>query len=446
MGTLRGLSGVRGRRHGGGQVTEALEPGMASPVRSRRDFRLLLGALIVSTTGDWLYKLALPLLVLQLTGSAIQTAVVYCLEYVPYLLFAAAGGVISDWYDRRLLLIRADTAAAAVIGALAVMDWFHQYHLWTIYLAAFLLSSITPLYQASFLAILPSTVPPERLSRANSRLQASQSALDLAGPIAGAGAVAALGTHWALSLDSASFAVSALAIAMIARAATIRTRPQRSTIRGDLKEAAAFIRATPALLWGAIVAAGSSLGGSMVEGNMISYMVRFRGQPVAGVGVVFAALGAGSLIGALMTPRLLKRIPRGRLIIYSVFAGGSSTALLLVLRQTATIAAAWIPVGAATAVFIVTFFTLRHELVPEHLLGRVVVLTRVIAFMTVPIAPLIGGAILSATGTFWPVIVLSSAAQIGIGILALFTPLWTADPRENTSSPSEADAAALPPR
>jgi MFS family permease len=394
-----------------------------------RDFRLLLTAFVVSTTGDWLYKLALPLLVLQLTGSALQTAVTYSLEYVPYLFFALIGGVISDRYDRRTLLIRADAAAAVVMGALATLVWLHQEHLWMIYLAALALSTITPLYQASFQAMLPGTVPKERLGWANSRLQAGQSTLDLLGPVLGAGAVALMGASWALSLDAASFGLSALTVALIARAAT--TAAQRSgggSIVADLKEAVAFVRATPPLLWGAIIAAGSSLGLSMVEANMIAYLVHFRHEPVATVGIVFAALGAGSLVGALLAPKLLPHVLPGRLIIGSVLVGGTATALLAVLRQLPLIAATWVLVGASTAVFIVTFFTLRHQLVPAALLGRVVVLTRIIAFITVPIAPLIGGAILSATGTFWPVITVAAAAQIGIAITGRFTPLWHARP------------------
>jgi MFS family permease len=391
-----------------------------------RDYRLLLSAFVVSTAGDWLYKLALPLLVLSLTGSALQTAVVYSLEYVPYLLFAMAGGVISDRYDRRLLLIGADSAAAVLIGALAVLAWFNQYQLWSIYLAAFLLSTITPLYQASFLAILPSTVPPERLGWANSRMQAGQSTLDLAGPLLGAGAVAALGARWALSLDSASFALSALAVALIVRAAAHRPERAPATVREDLRAAVRFVRDTPILLWGAIAAAGSSLGLSMIEANMLSYLVRYRHQSVAAVGVVFAALGAGALIGALLAPRIGRLANSGLVIIGSVLVGGVGTALLLVLHQLVTIAAAWVLVGASTAVFIVTFFTLRHQIVPQHLLGRVVVMTRLIAYVTVPIAPLIGGALLSATGSFAPVIVVSAVAQIGVAVVALCTPLRTA--------------------
>jgi MFS family permease len=394
--------------------------------RPPRDYRLLFSAFAVSTTGDWLYKLALPLLVLQLTGSAVQTAVVYSLEYLPYLLFALVGGVLSDRYDRRLLLVRADVAAALVIGTLAAFAWFDGYHLWMIYLAAFALSSITPLYQASFQGMVPGTVPPERLSWANSRMQAAQGTLDVAGPLLGAGAVAALGAQWALSLDSASFALSALAVALISRAPLRRPHRGRVTVVGDLKVAVDFLRTQPPLLWGAIVAAGSSFGLSMIEANMIAYLVGFRGQRVASVGVVFAALGIGALLGALVTPRLLTRVSPGRLIIGCTIGGGSATALLLVLQHILTIAATWVLVGASTTIFIVTFFTLRHQLVPEHLLGRIVMITRLIAFSTVPVAPIVGGVILSTTGTFWPVITLSAVAQVGTGVVALFTPLATA--------------------
>jgi MFS family permease len=401
--------------------------GPDGPAARPRNFRLLLTAFVVSYAGDWLYKLALPILVLQLTGSALQTAVVYSLEYVPYLLFAGIGGVISDRYDRRILLICSNSGATVVSGVLAGLAWAHQYHLWSIYLCAFLLSSFTPLYQASFLASVPAVVQPDRLGRANSRLQAGQGMLDLLGPIAGAAAVAALGARWALSLDSSSFALSALCIAMIAR--TAATRPQSAagrTMVGDLKDAAAFVRATPALFWGAALAAGSSFGLSMVEANMITYLVHVRHQPIAEVGVVFAALGVGSLIGALVAPVFQRRMPAGPLIICSVIVGGLGTAVLLVLRQVATISAAWVLVGASTAVFIVTYSTLRHQLVPANLLGRVVVLTRITAYISVPVAPLIGGVLLSGVHTFWPVITVSAGAQVVIAFLALFSPLRTA--------------------
>lgn len=52
---------------------------------SRTNRLLLLGGFTISTTGDWLYRLALPIFVPQLTGSAISTALTYAIEYIPYL-------------------------------------------------------------------------------------------------------------------------------------------------------------------------------------------------------------------------------------------------------------------------------------------------------------------------------------------------------------------------
>jgi MFS family permease len=392
--------------------------------RSLRDYWLLFGAAVVSTAGDWLYKLALPLLVLQLTGSAVQTAVVYSLEYLPYLLFAPVGGVLSDRYDRRLLLIFADMAAAIVIGLLVAFGWFGQYHLWMIYLAAFVLSSITPLYQVTFQGMVPATVPPGRLSWANSRMQMGQGMLGLAGPLVGVGAVAALGTQWALTLDSVSFALSAWAIVLISATRVRRPPRERTTIVGDLKTAVEFIRTHPLLLWGSVVSAGSAFGLFMIEANMITYLVRFRGQPVASVGVVFAALGVGALLGAWVAPRLQKQVSTGRLIIGCTIGGGAGTALLLVLHQLVSITLIWVLVGASTTIFIVAWVTLRQELVPEHLLGRVMMITRLIAFCAVPVAPVVGGFLMSVTGAFWPVIVVSAIVQVGVGVvMALATPL-----------------------
>src|SRR5262249_38534806 len=106
--------------------------------------------------------------------------------------------------------------------------------------------------------------------------------------------------------------------------------------------------------------------------------------------------------------------------------GGCATALLLVLQELLTIAATWVLVGASTTIFIVTFFTLRHQLVPEQLLRRVVGITRLIAVSSAPVPPLVGGPPLPATGSFGPVITLSAAVQVGIGVMALFSPLFRA--------------------
>jgi MFS family permease len=398
-------------------------PAAVSGSRHLRNYTLLLSGFVVSSAGDWLYRLALPLLVLKLTGSALQAAVIYSLEYIPYLVFAPIGGAIADRFDRRRLLIRSDLAAAGIASLLATLVWIHEYHLWLIYLVAFALSLLTPLYQATFLAMVPAVVPREQLAWANSRLQTGQSVLDLAGPLIGASVVAVLGINRALALDAVSFALSACAMALMKNAARRAIGDTQASIAAELKEAVRFVRSSPPLLWGSFLSAGCSLGLVMVESNMLAYLIHIRHLPVAVTGIVFAALGGGAVAGALMAPRILRRTPPGRLIITCTLIGGIATALLIVLQPVPAIAAVWVIVGASTGVFTVTFFTLRHQLAPEHMIGRVVIITRLIGFSVLPVAPVIGGAVFSSTGTFWPVLLISAAIQIGAAAWATLTPL-----------------------
>lgn len=412
--------------------------GVVTGAAGGRQYGLLLVAFFVSTAGDWLYRLALPLLVLQMTGSALDTALVYTLEHLPYLLFAILGGVAADRVNRRLLLIRTDIAAALLIGLLAVLVTVQAIEVWMVYAAAFILSASRPAYHAAFQGLIPSLIPSDRLAHANSRLQATQSGLDMTGPLLGAGIVTTLGVGLSLGVDAVSFLLSAAAIALTARVVTKRTATGRKSFVGDVRVSLKHLRAEPALLWGAILAAGSTFGLVLVQSNMVFYLVQYQHLPTIAIGIVFAALGVGALVGALATPRLGRLIRPGLLIIISIVTSGLGTGLLLVLTSVTGIAVSWVIVGVGTTVFTVTYYTLRHRLVPDELLGRVVAITRTMAWFSLPVAPIVGGAILAVGGNFGTVVTLSAVLQTVTGLLALLTPLRTAtgEPTLNRDAPA----------
>src|SRR5690349_3262656 len=76
-----------------------------------RNYYLLLGGYFISSVGNWLYQLALPLLVYEITHSPLSMAVTYGLAYLPYVFFLPVGGVIADRVDRRRLLIFGDATS-----------------------------------------------------------------------------------------------------------------------------------------------------------------------------------------------------------------------------------------------------------------------------------------------------------------------------------------------
>src|SRR5215471_1364646 len=118
-----------------------------------RNYYLLLSGFFISTIGDWFYQLALPLLIYNLTHSAMSMAITYGLTYAPFLLLLPFGGVIADRVDRRRFLIFGDLTSAIIVGVFTLLVFMYSYTgwiIWVVYPTAFLLASVAPLYHPSF--------------------------------------------------------------------------------------------------------------------------------------------------------------------------------------------------------------------------------------------------------------------------------------------------------
>jgi MFS family permease len=391
--------------------------------RSRRDYRLLLFGYFVSTVGDWLYRLALPLLVLDITHSAFSTALVYTLEYAPYVLFSMVGGVLSDRIERRRLLVVGDSTSAVIVGVLALLVWRGLAGVSTVYVVAFLLAGVAPFYHPAFQSILPSLVPPEELATANANLQTIENVTSLAGPLAGGVVIVVLGSTMALALDAVSFALSAVAVFGIAARSQPRTAGTAGRLRAELAEAMAHLRTNRVVLAGAMLFTGTNFAIYLIQANFVFFLVDELHFSASTVGVAFAAQGAGAILGARLAPALGRRYPPGRLIIGCTIGAGLITFLLLVVRSIGAISAVWGAAIALGTVNAVTFFTLRHRTVPDALLGRVVALTRMVAFTSIPIASAVGGAALQALGSIYPLIAIGAGIRMAVGLVGLRTPL-----------------------
>lgn len=397
------------------------------PSAGFRNRYLLIGAFFVSTIGDWLSRLALPLLVLQMTGSALSTAVTYALEYAPYIVFSLFGGVIADRVDRRRLLVASDACSAGIVGILAALVVFNVQYVALIYLGAFVLGSVRPFHHPAFQSIVPSIVPDEQLPKTNSQVQSIDSLLALAGPVIGGGVIAVLGVTTAFWLDAVSFVISALSISLISVAAGTRSNTRVLKMLTDLQEGISYILRDRVILWASVLMAGSNLGLCLIEANLIYYVMRLRDLPVEAVGIVLGAQGAGCILGALLAPWLGRRAKPGHLIVGCMIGEGVLTSLLILPLGLVGLAFAWGAVGIFTMVIVVTWFTLRQRIVPQALLGRVVALTRMIAFAAIPLAAVCGGTLLSVSDSAVPLVTASVLVQIAVVAVACLTPLRSAD-------------------
>ncbi|GGS29883.1 MFS transporter [Actinokineospora fastidiosa] len=410
----------------------------ATPLGSR--FHLLWAAYIISNTGTWIYRLTLPLLVLDLTGSALQTAALYALEYGPFLLLSLPGGVLADRFDRKRLLVLGDLVAGMFAMTLAVMVSLGAAHLALIYVVALLLSSVEPIYHPAFQGWLPDLVDRSNLDRANALLQSSDNVVSLAGPVLAGGLVAFVGFEMAIYIDAFSFIASALIILLIrvtSRRTTPAEPPKPVRMVSGIREALRYItRENRPLLAGSLLFTGTNFAIWLIQANLVYYLTSYLHLSSTVVGVVFAAQGAGALLGSLIAPVVIRRLGNGRTIALSTVAAGLTTALLAVFRDPVGVSVVSALVFTLGSMNVVAWFTLRQRIVRRDMLGRVVAATRMIAFSSIPLASVIAGGLESALRNMVLIILIGAALRALVGVLGLRSSLVRAEARPLSDEPA----------
>ncbi len=404
-----------------------------------RYYTLLL-AYVTSSLGTSVYLLALPLLVLHITGSAMSTGVLYAIEYIPFILLSLPGGVFADRWDRRRLLILGDSTACLIATGLALLVTFGVHTLWPIYLAAFLLACVDPVYHPAFQSFLPDIVPSDRLGSANGWMQSGDNIMSMLGPAAAGALIALFGYETTVFVNAASFLVSALAILTIRRPpGPARRKPaQKTSFARDIGEALGYIfHRNKVLMAGSLMFTGTNFAIWLIQANFIYYLTSYRRLSTSVIGVILAAQGAGAVLGAMAAGRLIRRFSADRILIGTTAIAGLLTLLLIPVRSAVGIAAVWGLLYALGSINPVAWFTLRQRVVPSDLLGRVVATTRMLAFASIPVSALVAGAVESKFHDIYLIFAAGAILRLAIAGLAYLSPLRTSQP----SAPVEAARA-----
>lgn len=393
-----------------------------------RDYRLLIFAYTTSSLGNWVYQLTLPLFVLKLTGSALATGAVYAVEYSPFLLFSLPGGVLADRLPRRTLVVVGDGVSGLLATGLAVLVTLHIHQVWPIFVVAFLLSSIDPIYHPAFQSFVPDVTPSHKLSQANSWMQTGDNAMGLVGPVIAGAAISLFGYETTIYLNAVTFFVSAAAILLLklpAAAERVKQTARRlAGVRDDVRETMIHIfKVDRILMAGSLLFTSTNFAGWLIQANLIFYLTHYQHLSPSLIGVVYSAQGGGAVIGAAIAPHVLKRLASGQTLVLSTAAGGLLTLLLAVFRDVIGTAIVWGLVAGLGSISMVAWYTLRQRIVPRPLLGRVVAVTRMLAFASIPIAAIVAGVLENELHKVYAVILVAGLLRLGTALLAWRSPL-----------------------
>lgn len=351
----------------------------------------------VSQFGTYVAFLTLPLLVVhvldqEIAGSALELAVTYALENIPTLLVGLLGGVLLDRLHLRPVMIATDLVRASAFFYLAAT--IDNYGVGTVFALAFLVGSMTTLFDGALYSMVPSIVRGDQLAEANGLISASQQANFALGPLAaGILAVSSGSPGPGLFINGATFVVSAVSLYWVGRVP--HHRPSADTRSGFLVEARnglRYIWAEPRLRVTTLAAAVGNFVVGFVEATFVVLaglvlLTKNDGQ----IGILIAALGVGGVIGAMAAPMVIARIGLGKTMTIGMTIGGGF--LLGVMFTTYSWITLAFQVGWMFGFSLVNvpLATIRQHYATEEMLGRVVTASRAIGWATLPIGALLGG-------------------------------------------------------
>lgn len=395
-----------------------------------RDFGKLWTAAAFSNLADGIGRTAVPLVAVTLTQDPLMISVLGALAFVPWLVFGLPAGVIVDHADRRIIMALANVIRGSVAVWLAFLGVSGSMSLWALFVATLVFGFGETLFDNATNAVIPSVVRRDQLDRANGWMQAAQITIDsfIATPIAGV--LFAVSLALPLWVGSAGYLVPVVLALLLPLSAARALRseapsdaaasdtvasatPADGVSAGDVTAGAlAEPVATPAppsristpealryllhhrylrtmVLFTSLI--GSSL--SFAQAVILLYFLKTLDVPVAAIGFITAGVGVGALVGSLVASRLVDRFGRG-IVMFSAILVGGVTLLLTGLAPNAWLAvAAFAASAGAVSVWNVPWGSLRQQIVPPEIFGRVLGVIRTVTWGLFPVATLLGGSV-----------------------------------------------------
>ncbi|MCR1782715.1 MFS transporter [Nocardioides carbamazepini] len=367
-----------------------------------RDRALLLftAARVTAVAGSAVTGVAMPLLVLRLSGSAFLTALVAAAQVAPYLLFGLIAGAVADRVSRRRLMVAAQLTSAT---ALATVPIAHAADLLTpahALAVALVLATSFVWFDAAAFGALPAIVGRERIVAANSLVWTSSTLVSVAAPALGGLLVAWLGAAQALSVDAVSYVVAAALVVTIAAPmgphvaqATRGERPVRATLRADIAEGLRFVLRQPTVRDLTLVGIGNSVTGGAVTALLVVLAVGELDVAAEGrsYGVMLAMVAAGGFLAASALPWMSRRVPTGWLTLGGLALGVPTVAGLAAVPPYPAVLALLLGWAFSNTLVILNGIAARQRVTPDHLQARVNTTARMIAWGGTPFGAVLGG-------------------------------------------------------
>jgi MFS family permease len=389
------------------------------PLARNRDFMLVWTGETLSELGSQISTVAFPLLVLALTGSPAKAGVVGLAKWLPLAVFALPAGVLVDRLNRKRLMIACDAVRALALASIPVALAIGRPPFLQIVAVAFLDGG---LFAVSFVAersALGELVAADQLPSAVAQNEARWFGASMVGPPLG-GLLFAAGRSLPFLTDAVSYLGSTLAVALTRRPFQQQRTAQRRSLHTELAEGLGWIWRRPFFRAAALsFAAGNPLFTGLYL--LAILLAKRHGASSAAVGAMFAIVGAGGLLGAILATPLRRRLSARATVIAQYCLLAATLPLLLVAHAAPLIG---LVVAAGEFLTPLTNSTVvghRVALTPDELRGRVQAAATTLTMAFAWLGPLAVGLLFEHAGQTETVLALTAYA-VALASSATLTP------------------------
>ncbi|MGI9067467.1 MAG: MFS transporter [Pyrinomonadaceae bacterium] len=305
---------------------------------ARRDFRLLWLGQSVSILGDQFYLVALPWLVLRLTGSSLALGSILLTHTIMRAAFQLVGGAISDMFSQRKMMIASSVVRATICAILTALVVLNKIHLWHLFIIVAVFGMADAFFTPALKAFIPGIIPKESLVAGNSLLNTSSLLAMFLGPSLAGVLIAVMGTGGAFAFDTASFVFVAGCLLLMRSQPSSDAAPEqiiakanvgRAQLLTSIREGLRYTYYEPTLraLITITAVVEFAFAGPFTVGLASLANVKFAGGATA-FGAMLSSLGGGLLVGTLMVGATHTKYSFGKTILWLTTGLGFGLTLL----------------------------------------------------------------------------------------------------------------------
>jgi MFS family permease len=351
-------------------------------IARNRNYRLLLGANLVSAAGDWIMNIGMTFYVYLITGSVLASGAMFLVVILPQMLFGSLGGVYADRWNRQRTMIVTNLLLAMTLIPLFVMDGRSQ--IWILYAVVFAQGLLEQLFAPAEAATVPHVVPAEDLVAANALNGQNRELTRLLGAALGGILAATGGIGLVAVVDLVSYLVAASLLAMMRIPAQAST-PEPTDAEGDTAQKSRVrhewmdgIRLclrrrdlSTLFLFRAMNGFGEGIFAVLLAPFLIGVLHANGGE----FGAISAVQAIGGIVGGFAVASMSRRLTSRQLLGYGAFLFGVFDLIIaiypLALPMLWPVFGLMIVVGLPGAAQSAGFATLQQERTPDAYRGRI---------------------------------------------------------------------------